>query len=476
MNYLSARMGVGCGPGHLDCNGTFREPLSARSHRLLDRQSQNPTAIPRPHPQLLQPPRFSAAEDEPDRARHVVGAAVLAVGLAGLLGNALATYAVWRSRPPRSAGSALAGNLAAAGLLASLTQPPVFFAAGLHRRWPFGERACQLHAFCGSLLAVCSMTSLTAIAADRCLAVARPLALLGGVTRRRAGALLAGLWAYALGWSLPPFFGWSAYVPEGLRTPCAWDYLSFTPSVRAYTALLFVFVFLVPLGAVAACALACALAVRTARREARELGSGEAQKAYARIQSEWKLARAALLVVLLSVVSWSPYALAALTATAGYPRLLARYTDSLPAVMAQASAVLHPVIYAVAHPKYRAAIARYVPLLRAPGKDLRSSFSSSSSHRPTATCLSSLGAVARANRRRDRMRLSPASDSESCWVESEVAPRRTSVDVFPLVQLAGGARGAPDPAFNAPVSGVTEEDVPDGGVRSDGKAFLLQED
>lgn len=38
-----------------------------------------------------------------------------------------------------------------------------------------------------------------------------------------------------------------AYVPEGLLTSCTWDYMTFTPSVRAYTMLLFTFVFFIPL-------------------------------------------------------------------------------------------------------------------------------------------------------------------------------------------------------------------------------------
>lgn len=38
-----------------------------------------------------------------------------------------------------------------------------------------------------------------------------------------------------------------AYVPEGLLTSCSWDYMSFTPAVRAYTMLLFCFVFFLPL-------------------------------------------------------------------------------------------------------------------------------------------------------------------------------------------------------------------------------------
>ena len=38
-----------------------------------------------------------------------------------------------------------------------------------------------------------------------------------------------------------------AYVPEGLMTSCSWDYMTFTPSVRSYTMLLFTFVFFIPL-------------------------------------------------------------------------------------------------------------------------------------------------------------------------------------------------------------------------------------
>lgn len=46
--------------------------------------------------------------------------------------------------------------------------------------------------------------------------------------------------------SLPPLLP-GAYVPEGLLTSCSWDYMSFTPAVRAYTMLLFCFVFFLPL-------------------------------------------------------------------------------------------------------------------------------------------------------------------------------------------------------------------------------------
>lgn len=53
-----------------------------------------------------------------------------------------------------------------------------------------------------------------------------------------------------------------AYVPEGLLTSCSWDYMSFTPSVRAYTMLLFCFVFFLPLLVIIYCYIFIFRAIR----------------------------------------------------------------------------------------------------------------------------------------------------------------------------------------------------------------------
>nr|XP_033506049.1 melanopsin-like [Epinephelus lanceolatus] len=273
------------------------------------------------------------------------------------------------------------------------------------------------------------MITLTAIAVDRCLAITRPLALLGGVSRERVWAVLVGVWLYSLGWSLPPYLGWSAYIPEGLQTSCSWDYMSFTTAVRTYTILLFAFVFFVPLCLIAGCHYAIFQVVREAAQEAEQLNCGETNKAYECLLSDWRLAKVALGVILLFVISWSPYSAVALTATAGYTHLLTPYMNSVPAVIAKASAIHNPIIYAITHPKYHAAIGCHVPLLRPllrlHEKDLRSSFSSSStsSRRATLTGQSppgvQLSAGVWANSQWRKTRLSSASDNESCWTESK---------------------------------------------------------
>lgn len=372
-------------------------------------------------------PRLFPTVDVPDHAHYIIGSVILLVGVTGMLGNALVIYVFCRSRTLQSPSNLLVVNLAATDFLMSLTQSPVFFVASLHRRWVFGEQACEVYAFCGALFGITSMMTLTAIAVDRCLAITRPLALLGGLGRRRVLAVVAGVWLYSLAWSLPPFFGWSAYVPEGLQTSCSWDYMSFTAAVRTYTILLFTFIFFIPLAVIAGCYFAIFRAVRRAGREVERMSCGEANKAYERLRTEWRMAKVALGVIVLFIVSWSPYSVVALTATAGYAHLLTPYMNSVPAVIAKASAIHNPIIYAIKHPKYRAAIGRYVPVLsgvlRLQEKDLRSSVSSSVASSRCTTLTSSpavpLGAAVHGNGRRGRSRLSSASDSELGWTESE---------------------------------------------------------
>ncbi|KAB5579619.1 hypothetical protein PHYPO_G00197040 [Pangasianodon hypophthalmus] len=351
MNLQSTQSEYLCHPGDSNCTDVFKESLSVENYKMQHVPSHGPTPIH--HSEF---PHLFPTVDVPDHAHYIIGSVILIVGITGVIGNALVIYVFCRSHPLRTPGNMLVVNLAVSDFFMSLTQSPVFFLASLHRRWVFGELACELYAFCGALFGICSMMTLTAIAVDRCLAITRPLALLGQVSQGRAGTVLAMVWLYALGWSLPPFFGWSAYVPEGLQTSCSWDYMSFTPSVRTYTILLFMFVFFIPLSIIAACYLAIFRAIRKTRREVRRLDSGETHKVLECIKSEWKMAKVALLVILLFVISWSPYSVVALTATAGYAHVLTPYMNSIPAVIAKASAIHNPIIYAITHPKYRLAI------------------------------------------------------------------------------------------------------------------------
>lgn len=484
-----------CHPGNSNCTAVFKDSLNAENYKTQHVPHHGPTPIL--HDEFA---RLFSTVDVPDHVHYIIGSVILMVGITGVIGNAMVIYVFCRSRPLRTPGNMLVVNLAVSDLFMSLTQSPVFFVASLHGQWVFGELACELYAFCGGLFGICSMMTLTAIAVDRCLAITRPFALMGQVSQGRTGIVLALVWFYAVGWSLPPFFGWSAYVPEGLQTSCSWDYMSFTPSVRTYTILLFIFVFFTPLSIIAACYLAIFQAIRKTQMEVRRLNSSETHKILDCIKTEWKMAKVALLVIFLFVISWSPYSVVALTATAGYAHVLTPYMNSIPAVIAKASAIHNPIIYAITHPKYRLAIVRYVPLLRlilCVGMNKHSSSistSGTSSHQTALTSQHALGVrISNATHgtcRWGKTRLSSASDTESCWTDSEADgsstnslpfSRRVSTEISSDTAIppdqAGMSTGIglkmvkADRVSSMPVPSIILE--PEGGVLSDSKSFLL---
>ncbi|KAM9425195.1 melanopsin-A-like [Pholidichthys leucotaenia] len=375
-------------------------------HRLVELSpvaTAGPTVPTHPFPTV----------DVPDHAHYTIGVVILAVGITGLLGNFLVIYAFCRSRSLRTPSNIFIINLAVADFLMCLTQTPIFFITSMHKHWIFGKKGCELYAFCGALFGICSMITLMVIAVDRYIVITRPLASLGVISRKKAFTTVAAAWLYSMGWSLPPFFGWSAYVPEGLMTSCSWDYMTFTPSVRSYTMLLFTFVFFIPLSIIIFCYCCIFRAIRRATRAITKInhqGTRDSAKRFHKMRSEWKMAKIALIVILLFIISWAPYSCAALTAFAGYADLLTPYMNSVPAVIAKASAIHNPIIYAITHPKYRSAISRYVPylgvLLCVPGRDRFSSSSFQSTHRSTLTSQSEF-------RGSSRPRTSSQSESES---------------------------------------------------------------
>ncbi|KAJ8418369.1 hypothetical protein AAFF_G00140780 [Aldrovandia affinis] len=362
--------------------------------------------------------------DVPDHAHYTIGAVILVIGITGMVGNFLVIYAFSRSRSLRTPANMFIINLAITDFLMCVTQAPVFFTTSMHKRWIFGEKACELYAFCGALFGICSMITLTVIAVDRYFVITRPLASIGVLSRKRALLILLAAWVYSLGWSLPPFFGWSAYVPEGLLTSCTWDYVTFTPSVRAYTMMLFTFVFFIPLIIIVYCYFFIFRAIRDTNKAVGKINGNNTRdslKRFHRLKNEWKMAKTALIVILLFVISWSPYSVVALTAFAGYADILTPYMNSVPAVIAKASAIHNPIIYAITHPKYRSAIARYIPclgvLLCVQPKDLNYTSSFMSTRRSTVT--SQTSEISSHFHRGGKSRLSSASDSESGWTDTE---------------------------------------------------------
>ena len=66
-------------------------------------------------------------------------------------------------------------------------------------------------------------------------------------------------------------------------------------------------------------------------------------------------------MIALFIGSWLPYALVATFGIVGLRQLVTPYSAELPVMLAKASAIWNPIVYALKHPRYRAVLAKYLP-------------------------------------------------------------------------------------------------------------------
>lgn len=64
---------------------------------------------------------------------------------------------------------------------------------------------------------------------------------------KKAWLAIAGAWLYSLVWTVPPFFGWSSYGPEGPGTTCSVQWHQRSSRNISYVTCLFIFCLLLPL-------------------------------------------------------------------------------------------------------------------------------------------------------------------------------------------------------------------------------------
>ncbi|XP_073696856.1 opsin 4xb isoform X2 [Garra rufa] len=300
--------------------------------------------------------------DIPDHVHYIIAFLILIIGTLGVTGNALVMFAFYSNKKLQSLPNYFIVNLAVSDFLMAITQSPIFFINCLFKEWMFGELGCKIYAFCGALFGITSMINLLAISIDRYLVITKPLQTIQYNSKRRTFLAILCIWLYSLAWSLAPLIGWSSYIPEGLMTSCTWDYVSPAPANKSYTMMLCCFVFFIPLAVILYCYLFMFLSVRKASRDLERLSSQKSSFVKQQsMRSEWKLAKIAAVVIVVYVLSWSPYACVTLIAWAGHANILTPYSKTLPAVIAKSSAIYNPFIYAIIHTKYRATLAEKVP-------------------------------------------------------------------------------------------------------------------
>lgn len=183
------------------------------------------------------------------------------------------------------------------------------------------------------------------------------------VTHARAAWQIAFVWLWATLIPLPPLLGWGAYIPEGFMTSCTFDYLTRTTENIAFVWFLFAGGFVLPVMVVATCYVNIVLVVfQQADQMAKIATKGSSSdRARKKRRREMTTAKIVACTVCLFVVSWLPYAVIALSGIVGKRDWVTPYTVMIPVMVAKASCMWNPILYALTHPKFRAALETKMP-------------------------------------------------------------------------------------------------------------------
>nr|XP_055043570.1 growth hormone secretagogue receptor type 1-like isoform X2 [Misgurnus anguillicaudatus] len=118
--------------------------------------------------------------------------------LLGLLGNALTILVVWHRPQMRSTTYLYLSSMAVSDVLILLLMPLDLYKLWHYRPWLLGDAVCKLSVFIGECCTFSSILHMTALGAERYLAVCFPLRARLLVTRGRVRMLIAGLWGVAM--------------------------------------------------------------------------------------------------------------------------------------------------------------------------------------------------------------------------------------------------------------------------------------
>nr|XP_021137138.1 blue-sensitive opsin isoform X2 [Columba livia] len=162
--------------------------------------------------------------------------------------NALTIACTARYKKLRSHLNYILVNLAAANLLVICVGSTTAFYSFSQMYFALGPTACKIEGFAATLGGMVSLWSLAVVAFERFLVICKPL---GNFTFRGSHAVLgcAATWIFGLVAAVPPLFGWSRYIPEGLQCSCGPDWYTANNkwNNESYVIFLFCFCFGVPL-------------------------------------------------------------------------------------------------------------------------------------------------------------------------------------------------------------------------------------
>uniref|UniRef100_A0A481C5Y5 Melanopsin isoform 1 n=1 Tax=Sus scrofa TaxID=9823 RepID=A0A481C5Y5_PIG len=298
---------------------------------------------------------------------NLIAVWMVVMGLLAVGGNFVVIWVFMCTKSLRSPANMYVVSLAFSDFGMMLTMCPPILVNCYYQTWAFSDMACQIYGMLGSSFGTISIWTMIFITLDRYNVIVKGLSA-APLTANGALLRIAFVWGQTFFWGVLPLFGFCRYVPEGNMTACGTDYLSeeFWSQLYLYFYAFDCYIF--PLLLIIYCYAFIMNAVATHEKQMREQAKKMGVKSLRndpeskKTSNECRLAKIALTTVSLWFIAWTPYFLINMAGLLHKPMVTPLFSI-WGSVFAKANAVYNPIVYAISHPKYRAAMEKKLPCL-----------------------------------------------------------------------------------------------------------------
>ncbi|XP_056429048.1 short-wave-sensitive opsin 1 [Hyla sarda] len=240
-------------------------------------------------------------------------------------------------------------NISVAGLLICIFSIFTVFVSSCNGYFVFGKIACAIEGFVGTLSGLVTGWSLAFLAFERYIVICKPMGNFC-FSSKHALAVVLCTWLIGIAVSVPPFLGWSRYIPEGLQCSCGPDWYTVGTKYRSeyYTWFIFIFCFVIPLTLICFSYAQLLGALRAVAAQQQE--SVSTQKA------EKEVSRMVIVMIGSFCLCYVPYAAMAMYMVTNRNHEMDLRLVTLPAFFSKSACVYNPIIYSFMNKQFRGCI------------------------------------------------------------------------------------------------------------------------
>ncbi|XP_067674982.1 rhodopsin, G0-coupled-like [Haliotis asinina] len=273
------------------------------------------------------------------------------LGILAVAGNGLVFFVLIRKRVlRRKPHNVLLINMAAADLVITVFGYPFTTLSSYMHKYVFGWFYCIFQGFLTSLCAIGTMNTLVVISVYRYIAVCKPQ-WKHLLTFELTCKVLLFVWLFTLFWTVAPLFGWNSYTIEPFGTSCSIDWTTDDPFGILY---IYFFVGLFYVFNILTLTFCYYHVVKKSKllgmTKSTSFNVDEA-KTHHMMTVEVKVTGMCVVLVLVYVVVWSPYAWASMLSV--YDHNLPIWATTLPTMFAKLASMINPFVYIATNSSFK---------------------------------------------------------------------------------------------------------------------------